>query len=248
MGEDEEGTLKTLSACRSSIDGCVANHNGRVVSTAGDSVLAEFPSTIDAVRCALDMQDSIASCNEGLPESRRMEFRMGINLGDVLVEGSDIFGDGVNIAARLQASIRPGTIAVANAVYEQVRQKLPLVFVDLGEQRFKNIAEPVRVYRLERKQADGKAADGKAEPKLETPALEKPSIAVLPFQNMSGDSEQEYFVNGIVEDVITELSRYPDLFVIARNTTFTYKGRAVDIKQVGRELGVRYVVEGSARA
>ncbi|MGD9537787.1 MAG: adenylate/guanylate cyclase domain-containing protein [Alphaproteobacteria bacterium] len=248
MGEDEEGTLKTLSACRTSIEGCVSTHNGRIVSTAGDSVLAEFPSTIDAVRCALDMQDGIAACNEGLPESRRMEFRMGINLGDVIVEGNDIFGDGVNVAARLQAAAAPGSIAVASAVYEQVRHKLPLGFTDLGEQRFKNIAEPVRVYRLERDGAPRQAADGgAAHAAADKSAAEKPSIAVLPFQNMSGDAEQEYFVDGIVEDVITELSRYPDLFVIARNSTFTYKGRAVDIKQVGRELGVRYVVEGSVR-
>ncbi len=178
-----------------------------------------------------------------------MEFRMGVNLGDVIVEGGDIFGDGVNIAARLQGSAEPGTIVVAGAVYDQVRQKLPVAFVDLGAQRFKNIAEPVRTYRLERSsgpKTTAKAPATKADPKV-VAISDKPSIAVLPFQNMSGDAEQEYFVDGIVEDVITELSRYPDLFVIARNSTFIYKGRAVDIKQVGRELGVAYVVEGSAR-
>jgi adenylate cyclase len=243
MGADEEGTLRTLTACRSSIEACVQRHNGRVVSTAGDSVLAEFQSAVDAVRSALDIQDGVAACNADLPEERRLAFRIGLNLGDVIVAEGDIFGDGVNVAARLQESAQPGTIHLAGANHEQVRNKLPIGFEDLGPQAFKNISEPVRVYRLERR-------DGAPEATPHRPSSEpadKPSIAVLPFQNMSGDAEQEYFVDGIVEDVITELSRYPDLFIIARNSTFTYKGRAVDIKQVGRELGVRYVVEGSAR-
>lgn len=243
MHADEEGTLRLLATCRGSIDGCVSQHNGRIVSTAGDSVLAEFSSAVDAVRCALDMRDGVATCNEGLPDDRRLEFRIGINLGDVIISGDDIFGDGVNIAARLQESARPGTIHIASSVHEQVRQKVAASFINIGRQAFKNIAEPVQVYRLERN--DGGAAI--VETAAAAPAAEKPSIAVLPFQNMSGNQEQEYFVDGIVEDVITELSRYPDLFVIARNSTFIYKGRAVDIKQVGRELGVRYVVEGSAR-
>ncbi|MBM3482864.1 MAG: tetratricopeptide repeat protein, partial [Alphaproteobacteria bacterium] len=182
-----------------------------------------------------------------MPEDRRLEFRIGINLGDVIVAGDDIFGDGVNIAARLQESAQPGTNHIAGAVYEQIRHKLPVAISDLGPQSLKNISEPVQVIRVTRADATEPGRTG-AIPAFETPPVpDKPSIAVLPFQNMSGDAEQEYFVDGIVEDVITELSRYPDLFVIARNSTFIYKGRAVDIKQAGRELGVRYVVEGSAR-
>jgi adenylate cyclase len=246
MHEDEEATLKSLSACRSSIDQCIASHEGRIVSTAGDSVLAEFQSALNAVRCAVAMQEGVAACNVSLPDSRKMQFRIGINLGDVIVKDGNIFGDGVNVAARLQEFTAPGSICVSAGVHEQTRGKLPFGFTDLGAQSFKNIAASVRAFRVD---ATNGAADARAQAggPGRTAAAEKPSIAVLPFDNMSGDREQEYFVDGIVEDVITELSRYPDLFVIARNSSFAYKGRATDIKKVGAELGVRYVVEGSVR-
>ena len=240
MGLDEAGTAKALREHRVAIDPIVARHGGRVVKTTGDGVLVEFPSIVAAVECAVTVQKLMAERNADVPEDRRMLFRIGINLGDVLIEGDDILGDGVNIAARLEGIAEPGSICVSASAYEHVRGKIDVEFGDMGEQQLKNIARPVRAYRvrLDRSHAQAKPA---------LPLPDKPSIAVLPFQNMSGDPEQEYFADGIVEEIITALSRFRQLFVIARNSTFTYKGRAVDVKQVGRELGVRYVLEGSVR-
>ncbi len=250
MGDDEEGTFNTLRACRQSIDGCVAEKGGRIVATGGDSVLAEFASAVEAVRCALAMQEGIAACNIDVPEERCMRFRIGINLGDVMISDDDILGDGVNIAARLEQIAEPDSIYISGTVYDQVRNKLDIGFDDLGEKSVKNIDQPVRTYRISRagsEAAPESAASGENAASGESTEAAKPSIAVLPFDNMSKDEEQEYFVDGMTKDIITELSRHHDLFVIARNTTFTYKGKAVDISEVGRELGVRYVVEGSVR-
>jgi adenylate cyclase len=239
MGDDEEGTLVALKACnRSVIEPKIAEHRGRIVKTTGDGLLAEFASAVDAVRCALDTQRAMAESNAGIPETRRIEFRIGINVGDVIIDGTDIFGDGVNIAARIEALSRPGAICISENVYQQVKGKIATDASDMGEQQLKNIAQPVRVYGL-RMQEGGSLAT------LKPP--EKPSIAVLPFQNMSGDPEQDYFADGLVEDITTGLSRFKWLFVIARNSTFIYKGKPIDIRQVGRELGVRYVLEGSVR-
>jgi len=240
-GLDEEGTLKRLRKLRRElVNPAVSLHRGRVVKTTGDGILIEFPSVVDAVRCALDVQRGMASRNEEIPADQRIEFRVGINVGDVVVEGDDLLGDGVNVAARLEGISDPGGICISDAAYQQVRDKLDMDFQDAGEQQLKNIARPVRAYRV---RLDRSPAQAK--PPLQLP--DKPSIAVLPFQNMSGDPEQEYFADGIVEEIITALSRFRQLFVIARNSTFTYKGRAVDVKQVGSELGVRYVLEGSVR-
>jgi len=239
MGLDEVGTLRLLTLRRELLDGLVAEHGGRIVNTAGDSVLAEFPSVVDAVECAVEAQARLAEANAGLPADRRLEFRIGVHVGDVLVRDGDLFGDGVNIAARLQALAEPGGVCVSGAVHEHVRKLLPLRFRDLGPQAVKHIDDPVRAYAL----AAGPAPD-RPRP---LPLPDKPSIAVLPFTNMSGDPEQEYFADGLVEDIITGLSRVRSFFVIARNSSFTYKGRAVDVRQVSRELGVRYVLEGSIR-
>jgi adenylate cyclase len=239
MGADEEGTLASLKMHRRElIDPKIAQHRGRIVKTTGDGMLVEFASAVDAVRCAMEIQRTMAERNIDFPEERRVEFRIGINVGDVIIDGADIFGDGVNIAARVEALARPGAICVSENAYQQVKGKLALDVSDLGEQQLKNIAQPVRVY-------DVKLQDVPAAAVLKLP--DKPSIAVLPFQNMSGDPEQEYFADGLVEDITTGLSRFKWLFVIARNSTFAYKGRSIDIKQVGRELGVRYVLEGSVR-
>jgi adenylate cyclase len=241
MGADEEGTLARLKACRRElIDPEIAEHRGRVVKTTGDGILIEFPSVVDAVRCAMDVQRGMAERNADVTDEQRIEFRVGINLGDIMIDAEDIHGDGVNIAARLESIAEPGGICISDSSYQQVRDKLTIHFEDMGVQQLKNIARPVRVYRV---------PIGLSAPR-ERPALalpDKPSIAVLPFQNMSGDPEQEYFADGMVEDIITELSRIRWLFVIARNSTFTYKGQAVAVKQVARELGVRYVLEGSVR-
>jgi adenylate cyclase len=243
MGADEEGTLERLKALRRElIDPKIADHHGRIVKTTGDGLLAEFASVVDAVRCAVAVQQPMGERNTGVAAENRFELRIGINLGDVIVEGDDLYGDGVNIAARIEALADPGGVFLSNTVYDQVRDRLPFVFEDLGEQQVKNIARPVRVYRV---REVGAAAKIPASPVLPLP--DKPSIAVLPFANMSGDPEQEYFADGMVEEIITALSRIRWLFVIARNSSFTYKGRAVDVKQVGRELGVRYVLEGSVR-
>jgi len=242
MGADEEGTLERLKALRRElVDPKIAEHHGRIVKTTGDGLLVEFASVVDAVRCAVAVQQAMPERNTGVAADSRIELRIGINLGDVIVEGDDLYGDGVNIAARLEALADAGGVFVSHTVYDHVRDRLPFAFEDLGEQQVKNIARPVRVYRVR----DTDAARSSAMPTLLLP--DKPSIVVLPFANMSGDSEQEYFVDGMVEEIITALSRIRWLFVIARNSSFTYKGQPVDVKQVGRELGVRYVLEGSVR-
>jgi len=250
MGTDEEGTLARLKAVRKAlVDPAIASHRGRIVKTTGDGMLVEFASAVDAARCATEVQRDVASQNADVPPDVRIEFRIGIHVGDIIIDDNDIFGDGVNIAARLEGLAEPGGICMSDDTYRQVRGKVEIVCDDLGLQTLKNIVEPMRVWRA---QLGGQSA-AKA-PQVssasQTPALtlsDKPSIAVLPFQNMSGDPEQEYFADGIVEDIITALSRFKSLFVIARNSSFTYKGKAVDIKQVGRELGVRYILEGSVR-
>jgi TolB-like protein/Tfp pilus assembly protein PilF len=240
IGEDEEGTLARLNAHRRElVDPGIDAHHGRIVKTTGDGLLVEFGSVVDALRCATAVQAGMAERNTQIPAGRRIEFRIGINVGDIVVEDGDIFGDGVNVAARLEALAEPGGICVSARVQEDAAGKLDLAFDDLGEQSLKNIARPAHVYRV---RAGRIAAAG---PALALP--DKPSLAVLPFQNMSGDPEQEYFADGIVEDITTAIARLPWLFVIARNSSFTYKGKAVDIKQVARELGVRYVLEGSVR-
>ena len=245
MGVDEEGTLSALKELRRELaDPKIKEHRGRIVKTTGDGLLVEFASVVDAVRCAVEVQYEMAERNAGVPEEQRIQFRIGINLGDIIKDGRDIHGDGVNIAARLEALAEPGGICVNRVVRDQVRDKLDFAFEDAGEQRVKNIARPLRVYRIRPGRSAGDTM-GAVQPPLALP--DKPSVAVLPFTNMSGDSEQEFVSDGIAEDVITALSRYPSLFVIARNSSFTYKGRAVDVKQVGRELGVRYVLEGSVR-
>jgi len=240
MGVDEEGTHERLKAhLQGLVDRKIAEHRGRIVKNTGDGFLAEFPSVVDAVRCAVEVQREMAERNASTPAAERIEFRVGINLGDVIAEGDDIFGDGVNIAARLEALAEPGGICVSRVVRDQVRDKLDLAFEDMGEQRVKNIARPVHVYRV--------LMDQPGSVKAPLPLPDKPSLAVLPFQNMTGDAEQDYFVDGIVEEITTAISRLPWLFVIARNSSFTYKGKAIDVKQVARELGVRYVLEGSVR-
>ena len=256
MGADEEGTLERLKALRRElVDPKIAEHHGRIVKTTGDGLLVEFASVVDAVRCAVAVQQAMPERNTGVAADSRIELRIGINLGDVIVEGDDLYGDGVNIAARIEALADAGGVFVSNTVHDHVRDRLPFLFEDLGEQQVKNIARPVRVYRvrpeapslaLPRMRGRGSAWVGAAEPPA-LPLPDKPSIAVLPFANMSGDPEQEYFADGMVEEIITALSRIRWLFVIARNSSFTYKGQAVDVKQVGRELGVRYVLEGSVR-
>jgi class 3 adenylate cyclase len=246
MGLDEVGTARTLREHRKVTDALVAKHGGRLVKTTGDGVLLESPSVVDAVECAVAVQAAMAQRNEGIPQDRRMLFRIGINLGDILIEGDDILGDGVNVAARLEGIAEPGGICVSSSAYDQVRGKVPVDFTDLGEQTLKNIDRPVRVYAAKSREQLGMVAPGvlpsRPEVQQPLPLPDKPSIAVLPFQNMSGDPEQEYFSDGMVEDIITALSRFKSLFVIARNSSFTYKGKAVDVKQVGRELGVRQAI------
>ena len=243
VGIDEEGTLARLRGLRRElIDPEIEAHNGRIVKTAGDGILIEFASVVDAVRCAIAVQGGMALRNSDVPQERRIIFRVGINLGDIVVEGDDILGDGVNIAARIEGIAEPGGICVSRVVRDQVRDRLDIAFEDMGEQSLKNIARPVRVFRI--RFGEAPAALPESAP---LPLPDKPSIAVLPFQNMSGDPEQEYFADGMVEEIITALSRIRWLFVLARNSSFTYKGQAVDVKQVGRELGVRYVLEGSVR-
>jgi TolB-like protein/class 3 adenylate cyclase len=253
MGADEEGTHERLKALRRELlDPKIAEHKGRVVKTTGDGLLVEFASVVDAVRCAVEVQQAMPERDTDLGADSRIELRIGINLGDVIVEGDDLYGDGVNIAARIEALADPGGVFASNTVHDQVRDRLPFIFEDLGEQQVKNIARPVRVYRVGPRPSrppagETPAVQPGAPPPLTLPLPDKPSIAVLPFANMSGDPEQEYFADGMVEEIITALSRIRWLFVIARNSSFTYKGQAVDVKQVGRELGVRYVLEGSVR-
>src|SRR5215510_9105358 len=239
IGADEEGTLARLRADRQAlVDPKIKKYRGRIIKTTGDGMLVEFASVVDAVHCAVEIQAGMVERNRAHPQDKRLEFRIGINVGDVVVDGSDIHGDGVNVAARLEALAEPGGICVSGRVQEDAQGKVDITFEDAGEQQLKNIARTVRVYYA---RLNGAAA----KPALALPG--KPSIAVMPFNNMSGDPEQEYFADGIVEEIITALSRMRWLFVIARNSSFTYKGRAVDVKQVGRELGVRYVLEGSVR-
>jgi len=258
MGADEEGTLVRLKTLRRELtDPKIAEYHGRIVKTTGDGLLVEFASVVDAVRCAVEVQQAMTERNTGVGAETRIEFRIGINLGDVIVEDDDLYGDGVNIAARLEALADAGGVFVSNTVHDQVRDRLPFAFEDLGEQQVKNIARPVRVYRVGPKRPlpnpPPQAGEGSARSArvgvsdAVLPLPDKPSIAVLPFQNLSGDPEQEYFADGMVEEIITALSRIRWLFVIARNSSFTYKDRRVDVKQVGRELGVRYVLEGSVR-
>jgi adenylate cyclase len=285
MGQDEEATLRTLSSHRKLVDSLIESHRGRFVNSAGDSVLAEFVSIENAVQCAVEIQNTLKAENAKLPLDRRMQFRIGVNLGDVMVEGEQIYGDGVSVAARLENLAHPGGICISGTVHERIRDKLAVGYQDLGNQEVKNIARPVRVYRVlsegdeatprvARRYLRGgvlsiaglaiiagtiilvqhvslKAPHTHASiPPPESPTLalsDKPTIAVLPFTNMSGDHEQEYFSDGITDDLITGLSRLQGLFVIARNSTFTYKGKPAPLRQVSKELGVRFVLEGSVR-
>ena len=277
MSVDEEGTLATLNAVRrETVDPKISEYGGRIVKTTGDGLLVEFPSVVQAMRCAVDVQEVMRERNRPLPESRQIAFRIGITLGDVIVENGDIFGDGVNIAARLEQIASPGGITISHRVYEDVRDRLSIELEDGGEQQLKNISRPVQVWHWTgstgrkfirydarsnglshweikdlpaKHEANSLAAPGSIllDPAKPPVLPSKPSIAVLPFQNMSGDREQDYFADGMVEDIITALSRFRSLFVIARNSSFAYKDKAVDIRQVGRELGVRYVLEGSVR-
>jgi class 3 adenylate cyclase len=250
---DEDRTLARLRGLRSDlIDPAIAAHHGRIVKRTGDGAIVEFRSVVDAVRCAIEVQNGLIERNAGVPEDRRIEYRVGIHLGDVVEESDgDLMGDGVNIAARLEGIAKPGAICLSEDAYRQVRARLDLQVNDLGATRLKNIAEPVRVYSLQvglPAQAKPSAAvevKSEEKPPARLALPDKPSIAVLPFQNMSDDPGQDYFVDGMVEDIITGLSRIRWLFVIARNSSFTYKGKAVDVRQVGRELGVRYVVEAA---
>jgi adenylate cyclase len=247
MGEDEEATIRTLTVYREVLSTLIHQYRGRVVDSPGDNLLAEFASAVEAVQCAVEIQRALKAKNTDLPDSRKMEFRIGINVGDVIVEGERLYGDGVNIAARLESLALPGSICISGTVYDQVKSKLALNYEELGAQSVKNIAEPVRVYRvqLEPRPASRPTLSGE-QPAL-LPLPDKPSIAVLPFTNMSGDAEQEYFSDGLTEDLITDLSRLSGLFVIARHSTFAYKGKAVKVQELSRELGVRYVLEGSVR-
>jgi len=256
MRADEDDTLAALTACRAIVDGLIAEHRGRIANTAGDSVLAEFPSVAEGLSCALAIQGEIAKQAEPVSPDRQMRFRIGLHLGDVMIKGGDLLGDAVNVAARLQALAEPGGICVSAAVREHVGTRAAAAFADAGAQQVKNIADPVHVFRVDPRpnpppQAGEGAAlgarVGAAAAPAPLPLPDKPSVAVLPFTNMSADPEQEFFADGIAEDVITALSHYPSLFVIARNSSFTYKGRTVDMKEIGRELGVRYVLEGGLR-
>src|SRR5215831_10828394 len=250
MGADEEGTHERLKAhLRELVDPKIREHHGRIVKNTGDGLLAEFPSVVDAVRCAVEMQRGMIDLEPDVPEERRIRFRMGVNLGDVIVEEHDIFGDGVNVAARLEALAEPGGICISRVVRDQIRDKLPYAFEDMGEQQVKNIARPVRVYALRPGGMVGSSAARVSSAVSGSPPLAAPrlSIVVLPFTNLSDDREQQYFADGITEDVTTDLSRLANMFVISRNTAFTYRNKPIDTKQIGRELGVRYVLEGSVR-
>jgi len=238
MGLDEIGTARTLREHRKVTDALVAKHGGRLVKTTGDGVLLEFPSIVDAVECAVAVQAVMTQRNEGIPQDRRMLFRIGINLGDILIEGDDILGDGVNVAARLEGIAEPGGICISSSAYEQVREKVAVEFTDLGEQILKNIARPIRAYAV----GQNANTDRAVPPSSSAPRL---SIVVLPFANIGGDPDQEYFVDGVTESLTTDLSRISGAFVIARNTAFTFKGKAIDVKKLGRELNVRYALEGS---
>jgi TolB-like protein len=240
MGLDEVGTARTLREHRKVTEALVAKHGGRIVKTTGDGVLLEFPSVVDAVECAVAAQLVMAERNQGVPEDHRMLFRIGINLGDILIDGDDILGDGVNVAARLEGIAEPGGICISSSAYEQVRGKVQVEFTDLGDQTLKNIARPIRAYAVDLSASVRQSSSlSSSAPRL--------SIVVLPFANIGGDPEQEYFVDGVTESLTTDLSRISGAFVIARNTAFTFKGKAVDVKKLGRELNVRYVLEGSVQ-
>jgi len=246
VGNDEEGTLAALRAHRRElIDIAIETHYGRVANTAGDSLLLEFASVVDAVRCAIAVQEGMSARNTEIPVDRQIHFRIGVNLGDVVAEGDDLLGDGVNLAARLEALAEPGGLVLSDDAYRQVRDRMDIDWQEGGEHEVKNIVRPVHIWRWSPQEKQITRNTVVADEVLLLP--DKPSIAILPFDNMSGDPEQEYFADGIAEDVITALSRFRSLFVIARNSSFSYKGRAVDITKVARELGVRYVVEGSVR-
>src|SRR4051794_4737709 len=245
INHDEVGTLRALAAHRQIMDGLSAAHGGRIANTAGDSVLAEFPSAVDAVQCAVAVQEQLRTVNESLEEDRLLQFRIGVHVRDVVVSGGDLLGDGVNVAARLQSIAEPGGISLSGAAYDQVRKACPLTYTDVGLQHFKNIDEPTRVYAVQARNAGDLPSD-RGNPKP-LPLPDKPSIAVLPFTNLSADPDQEHLADGIVEEIGAALSRVRSFFVISRNSTFTYKGRAVDPRHVGRGLGGRYVLEGSVR-
>ena len=250
MGADEEGTHERLKAhFRELIDPKIEEHHGRVVKNTGDGMLAEFASVVDAVRCAAEIQRAMIDREPEVSDDRRIKFRVGVNLGDVIADGGDIFGDGVNVAARLEALAEPGGISISRTVRDQIRDKLAYQFDDLGEQRVKNIARPVRVYGLRPEAvADLPAPSVPSAPSIFQPAAApRLSIVVLPFTNLSNDSEQQYFADGMTEDLTTDLSRLAGMFVISRNTAFTYRNKPVNTRQIGRELGVRYVLEGSVR-
>src|SRR5437868_7010942 len=240
MGADEAGTLAALKSIRAEfIDGKIAEHQGRIVKLTGDGILAEFPSVVSAVAFAAELQRGVRTRNSIVPLDRRIEFRTGVNLGDVIVDGDDIYGDGVNVAVRIESIAEPGGIAVSGFVRDHVGNRLDLHFEDRGEQQLKNIEKPIRVYNVLVEPPSEAGVNAKKE--------DRPSIAVLPFNNMSGDPEQEYFSDGITEDIITDLSKISGLFVIARHTAFTYKNKSIKVQQVGQELGVDYILEGSVR-
>jgi adenylate cyclase len=250
MEADEQGTLARLRSSRMElIDPAIAKNHGKIIKTTGDGMLVEFASVADAVRCAVEVQERMARRNADVPEDRRIQFRIGINLGDIIFEDGDIFGDGVNVAARIEGLAEVGGISVSSAVYEQVSDRLDVAFEDLGEKTLKNLSRPVRVYRavLDGLPQPGERRDAAKPQQAATRAVAKPSVAVLPFANMSGDPEQEFFVDGLTEDILTELARHHQLFVISRNSTFVYKGQAVNIVEVAQKLGAQYVVEGSVR-
>jgi len=244
MGEDEAGTARALREHRAAAAPLIAEHGGRIVKTTGDGALIEFGSVVGAVQCAIALQKLMTERNVGIPGERRMDLRIGVHLGDVLIDGDDIIGDGVNIAARLEGIAEPGGICISEDSFRQVRGRVDAEFDDIGEQSLKNIARPMRVFVA---RIGGEAAKPPARETSALPLPDKPSLVVLPFQNMTGDAEQEYFVDGMAEEITTAIARLPWLFVIARNSAFTYKGKPVDVKQVARELGVRYVLEGSVR-
>jgi len=247
MGVDETGTLDALRSHRAElIDGKIAEHGGRIVKTMGDGLLLEFPSVVDATRCVVEIQKGMAERNDAVDEDQRITFRIGVNLGDIIIEGDDILGDGVNIAARLQEISVPGGVTISRRVYEDVQDRLDAEFENVGEQTLKNISRPVQVWRWMPTQVRAPIVRAADESEMLT-LPDKPSIAVLPFDNMSGDPEQEYFADGMTEEIITLLSTVPELFVIARNSTFAYKGQSPDVRRVANELGVRYVLEGSLR-
>ncbi len=247
MSTDETATLRALAAHREIMDRLIAEHGGRIANTAGDSVLAEFPSVVDAVQCAVGVQDQLAAVDDGTPDHDRLRFRIGVHLGDVLVNGSDILGEAVNISARLQALAEPGGVCISGAAYDHVRKALPLTYADLGPQAVKNIEEPIRAYLVGPAASEAATPNPPPQPFRALPLPDKPSLVVLPFTNLSGDPEQEYLADGITDEIITALAKVRWFFVIAGNSSFTFKGRAVDTKQVGRDLGVRYVLEGSVR-